>query len=949
MSLIDWGKTMRAARVLAIVVVLAALIVAALYAFRLPLAGAVVRSAMASAGLENPKARVTALSLSGVRLVNLSAGPETAPVMIFSEIEAEFQWRRVWTDRQVEAIRAGPGTLRLALNESGELSLPGIGGGVGGGGSDGAALPFDRLALRDVAVEIDGPQGEASGILNIDYDGDAGGAGIISLSTDRFPWRGLTLLNAELSADIALAGDGAATFSITSSGDMEAAGVMLRDVTLAIDGAGGSWREAAAGNFDAVAGDALISFDAPRVDLQTTQPDPLMQSPQMELLFGETVQHAALAGAFDVALDEAGVRIFFAEQNPSFSLTTPNGASLALSPDNAAPLYTRAGDKESAAFAFALESAGLQAKGVANIEQQGETWRVVAPIDVEAFVSDALALDKSRIEIDATSNGAEISADIAMRSILQKAVVGRLTVTDAPFAGGFKVAADLNGQRLEVASQSDCFTIDRLRGTLDQQDLEARFGGVTLCNNAGPLAVVSWMDDPSYRLSGDVSAQSGVVRFVETRATGRPPVVNFDAVYRPRENNTSVTGRIAGGAMVLNDALDFSGAAARFEFGLDATEMALAAQVDRLRVDQHREEGEVLMMAPVLAAGNASLSGDDAAFSYGLTTLAGRRLGAGEGVHDMRTASGETEFNLGQLTLSREGLQPDQIFPALKGIIGAAAGGVDGVVRFGWSPKGVTSSADFAFQEISFGGPTRAVTRTSGFNGALTLESLFPVATQGLQTVTVSAVDLDALQLLDGEITFELPGDDTLHLARGEFPWFGGSLGVYEATANLSGEAAIPLKATNVDLTRIFEYVDIDGLSGEGVLSGELPLVFEGGRARIENGVMRSQGPGAVRYRGAASQQAAAAGDDAQIAFDILRDLRYNALEVSVNGALDGRLEFQMRFEGAGDVTVRNQNVANVPVIYRISLDAALLELLRQANLSRDIELQIQRGLSVEE
>ncbi|MEO1137122.1 MAG: YdbH domain-containing protein, partial [Pseudomonadota bacterium] len=875
-------------------------------------------------------------------------GAVSGPVIAFSDIEADFDWRRLWADQQVEAVRAGPGTLRLTLNEGGRLSIPGLDAG-GGGSDEGASLPFDRLALRDVAIEVDGPQGDASGVLDINYDVGAGGAGTINLSTDRFLWRGMTLLNAELAADITLSGDGAATFSMKSSGDVLAAGATLRGVMLTIDGAGRSWREAVGGNLDAVAGNALISFDAPQMELRPTQSDSLMQSRQMELLFGETVQQAALAGAFDVIFDEAGVRIFFADQNPSFRLTTPNGASLALSPDSDAPLYTRAGDNETAAFAFALNSAGLQAKGAANIEQRGETWRIVAPLDVEAFVSDALSLDKSRIAIDAASNGNEISADISMESILQKAVIGRLRVTDAPFAGGFKVVADPDGQRLEVASRSDCFTIDRMRGTLEQQDLEARFGGVTLCNNAGPLAVISWMDEPSYRLSGDVSAQSGAVRFAETRAAGRPPVVNFEAVYHPRQNNTSVTGRIAGGAMVLNEALDFSRAAGRFALALDETEMALSAQLDQLRVDQHREESELLMIAPVLAAGNAALTGDNAVFSYELTTLVGRPLGAGEGVHDMRSASGETEFNLGQLTLAPEGLQPDQIFPALKGIIDAAAGGVDGVVRFGWSPEGVTSGADFAFREISFGGPTRAVTRTSGFNGALTLGSLFPVATDGLQTVTVGAVDLDALQLLDGEISFEMPGDDTLHLARGEFPWFGGSLGVYEATANLSGEAAIPLKATNVDLTKIFEYVDIEGLSGEGILSGELPLVFEGGKARIENGVMRSQGPGAVRYRGAASQQAAAAGDDAQIAFDILRDLRYNALEVSVNGALDGRLEFQMKFEGTGDVTVRNQNVANVPVIYRISLDAALLELLRQANLSRDIELQIQRGLSVEE
>jgi hypothetical protein len=110
--------------------------------------------------------------------------------------------------------------------------------------------------------------------------------------------------------------------------------------------------------------------------------------------------------------------------------------------------------------------------------------------------------------------------------------------------------------------------------------------------------------------------------------------------------------------------------------------------------------------------------------------------------------------------------------------------------------------------------------------------------------------------------------------------------------------------------------------------------------------MLRSEGPGAIRYRGAAGEQAAAAGGDAKIAFDILRDLRFNSMEVVVNGPLDGRLDFKMKFEGAGDVTVRSQDVKNVPVLYRINLDAALLDLLRQANLSRDFQLQIERAQS---
>ncbi|MCA8894891.1 MAG: hypothetical protein KDA48_06505, partial [Amphiplicatus sp.] len=53
---------------------------------------------------------------------------------------------------------------------------------------------------------------------------------------------------------------------------------------------------------------------------------------------------------------------------------------------------------------------------------------------------------------------------------------------------------------------------------------------------------------------------------------------------------------------------------------------------------------------------------------------------------------------------------------------------------------------------------------------------------------------------------------------------------------------------------------------------------------------------------------------------------------------------FNMVFEGTGNVPVNKQRV-RVPVVYRINVDAALLELLSQASLTRNVQLQIQRGL----
>jgi len=90
-------------------------------------------------------------------------------------------------------------------------------------------------------------------------------------------------------------------------------------------------------------------------------------------------------------------------------------------------------------------------------------------------------------------------------------------------------------------------------------------------------------------------------------------------------------------------------------------------------------------------------------------------------------------------------------------------------------------------------------------------------------------------------------------------------------------------------------------------------------------------------------EAAAGASDQAAVAFSILRDLRYSSLRATIDGPLDGRLDIKTYFEGTGEVPVGKQS-ARVPVKYNITLDAALLELLDQANLTRDIQMQFERG-----
>lgn len=931
---------MRAARFLAILILFVAIIAAALYLLRLPLAGWAVRTAMANAGLERPQAQVTALTLNGIRLENVSARSGSQEAFRLEVVEADYDWRKLLSAREAEAVRIGPGFLRLSISEDGAVSIPGVasGGDEGGGGK----LPFSSLSVSDVSLVVDAPDGTASGNVTALYDVDNGGSASAELATDGIDWRGVRITAGEASAEVEFSADGQASLIASFDGDLEAQGVIARGVNLNIDGEGTSWRDWAEGALENATGNGSIAFSAPEILFTTATLLDVMNLAPVETVFGEPLNEAALAGAFEAELTESEFVLRLAAETP-LALTTPDGASFTLASTGAAPLYARNGTRETASFGFDLKSDGVSASGTADAEREGDYLRVAAPVMIEEYASPMLSLDGSMIDFLATVDGNAAEADLTVKSGLKKAQMGRLTLSDAPFSSSFRVDANLAAKTANIYNKENCVTLERGRALLAEQNAEAVLGRTQLCNSDGPLAVFTWSGDMTCSLNGELSSANGRFSLGDTSAAGRPPNIRFNAVYDPAGNRTTIDGVITGGDVTVNNAIDISSALGRFAFVLDPEMMHVDGAIEHARIEQ---SGEPKFITPVIANGSVRLAGAETTFDYALETPAGNALGTGAGAHDMASATGETTFTFDGLRFTPGGLQPNELAPGLKGIVSAATGGADGLVRFGWSKSGITSGAEFDLNNLAFNGPTLAITRTSGVDGSVELSNLLPITTSGLQNITLNVVDAGALKLENGEVSFEFPGDDTLHLARGEFPWFGGTIGAYDATASFNGAANIPLRAEDINLKQVLEFASVDGLSGEGVLSGSLPLVFEDGKARIENGVLRSNGPGAIRYTGPAAEAAAAAGENAQIAFDFLRDLRYKSLEVTINGALDGQLEFGLRFEGSGDLTVRNQNVRNVPVLYRINLTVENMDLVRQANLLRAIELEVQEELS---
>lgn len=931
---------MRGVRIFFVLLGAILIALAALYLLRKPIAGFALRNAMAAQGLPAPEARVAAFSLNHIGIEDIrSANPgnRDAPLLQIDKVDVGFDVREALLERRVRTVALGPGALRMDVSADGSVSI----GSVkmrSGDGQSGRALPFDQLSLSELTVEVATPDGVAVGALDAQYDAASGGKASAAFNADQAGLMGFVAEAAHANASFKLENDGTIDAEFEFNGDIRSPYGQIRDAELTINGAGSSWKDIASGNWRNFNGMAGIAVGDAIIE---TEGSPAAALIGRENLFGGPVEQFAFSGGVAVAIEDG--EIFVETDGRPLTLAANTGASLSIDAAMGEPVFVHSAGKSAVAGVLSFRSGDVSIAAAVDAQQSDEGWMFNVPVRVGSLTSSTITLSDASALLRGDYAGGDLDFEATASGAIEAVSIGRFNISDAPGAATIHGSIDIEAKRATFNLPEDnCAVLDRVAVKIAGQDTDASLKDARLCGNGAPLAVVNYATHPVADFSGVITARNSSYRLGRTRFVGKPPAIELAGRYSPTDNQTIARGTAKGGSVVMNDLLRFDRADATLEFALEKDAMTVGIDATQLRMTEY---GAAAKVAPIFANGSMTLADNVARFTYNALSEGGAALGAGSGEHNIKTASGTAAFKFNRLTFMPNGLQPDGLAPVLKGIIGLTQGAAEGDAGFSWSPEGIESQATLSFDDITFRGPGLTVTKTAGVNGEIAFSSLWPVATDGAQTITVSGVDFGALQLEDGEIIFDMPGDDTLLVERAIFPWFGGQIGVRGATATFTGGyARAPLRVESVDLKQILEFVDVEGLSGAGTLNGELPIIVENSRASFIGGRLTAEGPGRISYVGKAGAAAAEAGGDAQIAFDVLRDLRYEKLSVLIDGPLDGRLDFRINFEGTGEVSI-NRAQGRVPVKYTITLDAALLELLNQANLSRNLELQIRQAV----
>ena len=264
-----------------------------------------------------------------------------------------------------------------------------------------------------------------------------------------------------------------------------------------------------------------------------------------------------------------------------------------------------------------------------------------------------------------------------------------------------------------------------------------------------------------------------------------------------------------------------------------------------------------------------------------------------------------------------DGLQPQDLVPALRGKISRVAGPVDADVRLVFRDGAVVESpGTVELDGLELGTAPGPMT---GLRTRLDFASMLPLDSSGIQTATLELFD-PGIPLRNGTFRFEFkPTGIRIHSAS--WPLGGGEvrleplLWTYGAEVNRA-----ELVVEGVPVGEFLAGIGAGRVEVEGVLSGRLPVEVRGIEVEVRDGRLEVPDGGVIRYESPQTDTAAAQDPLTQAAFSALREFGYDRLALAVDGPLDGEITVEIAFGGTinptaqAEFTDKVRNDARVPV-----------------------------------
>ncbi|MEP1229780.1 MAG: YdbH domain-containing protein [Litorimonas sp.] len=325
--------------------------------------------------------------------------------------------------------------------------------------------------------------------------------------------------------------------------------------------------------------------------------------------------------------------------------------------------------------------------------------------------------------------------------------------------------------------------------------------------------------------------------------------------------------------------------------------------------------------------------------------------------YDIYDGTGFADVEIEALEFSPNGLQPQNLISALRGKIAQVEGIASAKIHLKFARgQPLQSSGTAKITNMNLGTAPGPLT---GMNMELTMDSVLPLISRGKQRITVELFD-PGIPLQDGIIDFELI-DGGVNIFSAKWPIEDGFFSLDPFTWEYGArENRLTMRLSDVELSNFMENIGNESIEATGQLQGEFPIVISGVNLHVDKGKLTIKDGGTIRYNPKTADNSPPISytqeeaikilrtkDQARyssLARDALREFKYKALSVTVDGTLDGEVELHTIFSGSNAKVLNGQ-----PFEFDVNIVGELFNILRSFDSNAQIKSQLEKqGISTE-
>jgi hypothetical protein len=413
---------------------------------------------------------------------------------------------------------------------------------------------------------------------------------------------------------------------------------------------------------------------------------------------------------------------------------------------------------------------------------------------------------------------------------------------------------------------------------------------------ADPLIAIDLRDGASPRLT--YGLQLGAIKATVPLLLGGPKPLPV-AVTLPRITWTGKWSAAAGqaGVVTLADGTLTLPSLEVIARGIEA-DITLGPDGSSadVRAASIAHSGKPALAVPLALAGHAEVVGDALSFTARLNDKAKHIDMTIDGGHALDTGKGEAKLTMPPLTFKPDGLQPQDVAPAIGPDIEEVTGNAAIGGRVSWTKGKLTPKLQLLLQDVSFRSPQLDVLR---LNSVAEIDSLVPFTTRPGQQMSVGLVDV-GLPLTDVLAAFRVEPGPRLMIETARLSLAGGEVTLPPVALDLvQPHTDLTLAVSNVDLAKLLELAQIEGLTATGNLGGQIPVTVGADGLVIRDAVLAASGPGTLRYAPSTTPSALlGGGESVALALQALSNFQYTDLKLTVNRATGGDTVALMQVKG---------------------------------------------------